>query len=253
MKKYILWLFLSFVWFFAFCNSESITLTSLNNDWYTPNSFVVWKSISTSSFNFIDLSCSYGACELEIRNLYWAGRCVYSTLWWNTCNSNKIFSASGFKFSTTSNYFDNITITWFDLSSSCPECETCPEINTWDILSWFCDTNYCVENDLCPVPSNFSQLFINDLEFPWTPIINVNIPDYIHWDYSSNETGFDLYVGSGYDQDYIDSVLKINSYRPDSSDFTNIFVSGLTLLFPYLIFALFLVFMWKLIKRIFKH
>ena len=33
----------------------------------------------------------------------------------------------------------------------CEVCQSCPEI----------DTNYCVENDLCPVPSNYSLLYIN--------------------------------------------------------------------------------------------
>ena len=41
--------------------------------------------------------------------------------------------------------------------------------------------------------------------------------------YISYENEFNLYCGSGYDEDYINSVIAINSYRPDSGDFTNIF------------------------------
>ena len=99
---------------------------------------------------------------------------------------------------------------------------------------------------------NWSILNINWIEFPWKPLINVNIPDYITWDYSSTDANFDLNVGSGYDQDYIDSIISINSYRPTSEDFTNVFVSGLTLIFPYIVIVLFIIFVRKLIRRIFK-
>lgn len=114
------------------------------------------------------------------------------------------------------------------------------------------DVNYCVQNDLCPVPDNFSQIFINDLEFQSYPVINIDIPDYITWDYTGTESWFYLSIWSGYDVNYINSIIDINSYRPTSEDFTSVFVGGLTLIFPYLVFALFILFVWKLIKRIFK-
>lgn len=120
------------------------------------------------------------------------------------------------------------------------------------------DQSYCENNDLCSVCDNltwdlvFSNVYINNILHPWRSNIYVNIPDYINWDYSVSDIDFNINVGSGYDEDYINSVIDINSYRPTSSDFTNVFVSGLTLIFPYIIFALFILFMWKLIKRIFK-
>ena len=247
MKKIFLSLLLWFVWLLTFCNAEDyytawwdINIYSNWNynftPWFCANSTTVFWDLT---FYYSDWSLLVNWSDIPTNNYV----CFYVS-WYVHNNRSSIRVLKWF----------NIYDFWFN----CPECETCPEVDTWAILSGYVaiediTTNYCVENDLCPVPSNFSQLFINDLEFPWKPLINVNIPDDIHWDYFSNDTGFDLYVGSGYDQNYIDSVLKINSYRPDSSDFTNIFVSGLTLLFPYLIFALFLVFMWKLIKRIFKH
>ena len=137
---------------------------------------------------------------------------------------------------------------WFCQSMSSIECQTEYNLIPFENV----DTNYCVQNDLCPVPDNFSQLFINDLEFQSHPVINIEIPDYITWDYTWTESWFNLYVWSWYDVDYINSIIDINSYRPTSQDFTYMFVSGLTLIFPYIFIALLIVFMWKLIKRIFK-
>lgn len=123
------------------------------------------------------------------------------------------------------------------------------------------DTNYCVSNQLCPNNSwtgdfsgdlQFSNIYINDILHPWKQNIFVNIPDYIMWDYNVVGDDFNIYVGSGYDVDYINSIIDINSYRPTSSDFTNVFVGGLTLIFPYIVIVLFIVFIRKLIKRIFK-
>lgn len=112
--------------------------------------------------------------------------------------------------------------------------------------------SYCVSNDLCPVSENYSNIIINGISFPWKPVINIDIPDYITWDYTWTDSSFDLFVGSGYDVDYINSIVDINSYRPTSEDFTDLFVGGLTLVFPYIVISLFIVFVWKLIKRIFK-
>lgn len=241
MKKILILLFSLFVWLLTFCNAEDYYTAwgdiNIYSDWNY--NFTPWFCVNSTTI-FWDLSFYYSDWTLLVN---WSDIptnnyvCFYVS-WYVHNNRSSIRVLKWF----------NVYDFWF----SCPVCETCPEINTWDILSWSCDTNYCVENDLCPVPSNFSQLFINDLEFPWTPIINVWIPDYIQWDYSSSETWFDLYVGSGYDQDYIDSILKINSYRPDSNDFTNIFISWLTLIFPYIFVALLIVFIWKLLKRVFK-
>lgn len=149
----------------------------------------------------------------------------------------------------------------------CQECQQCPEVNTWEILSWYVleseiDTNYCVGNWLCPNECwswtdfswdlQYSNIYINSILHPGKQNIFIDIPDYITWDYSFTGDDFNLYVGSWYDVEYIESIIDINSYRPSSSDFTSIFVGGLTLIFPYIVILLFIVFVWKLLKRIFK-
>ena len=158
-------------------------------------------------------------------------------------------------------YRQDVMVSW---DSECPCCSSnsCP--STWEILSWYIlessiNSAYCENNNLCPINTwsvssgdNWSALYINNLQFPWKSNIFVTIPDYIYWDYSSDESDFNLYVGSGYDQDYIDNIVKINSYQPNSEDFTEIFVGGLTWIMPYIVIVLFIVFVRKLLKRIFK-
>ena len=154
-------------------------------------------------------------------------------------------------------------------ANSCPVCPTCPDPYT----SLECQTeynlipiedidiNYCVWNWLCPNESwtwdfswdlQFSNIYINNILHPWRQNIFVTIPDYITWDYAFTGDDFNIYVWSWYDEEYINSIIKINSYRPTTTDFSDIFISWLTLVFPYIIVALFIVFVWKLLKRIFK-
>lgn len=148
-----------------------------------------------------------------------------------TCQSglNSCQTSLSWRNNTLNNCSNNL----LSCESSLASCiqSNCP-IDTWDVM--------------------WSSLWINWIQHLWKSVINVSIPDNIYWDYITNDESFDLYIGSGYDQEYIDWIISINSYSPTSEDFTRIFVSGLTLIMPYIIFALFIVFLWKLIKRIFK-
>ena len=109
----------------------------------------------------------------------------------------------------------------------------------------------------CPVAcetwENRSALYINDIQHLSAWIINVTIPEEISWDYTGNDEQFDLVV-SGYavDSDYIQSIIDINSFHPSNEDFTDVFVSGLTLILPYIVITLFIVLIRRLLKRIFK-
>ena len=266
LKKYLLWLFVLLVWFIGFSNAWSFTW-----QWVVNSASWANQDISNSSWCDMYLACTFNNTwdfTFFIRawynkvswwttstDMYWTVLTNHSFIYHYTgidnCSSIYRFS---FNYWNGSNFV--CSVYWpsiVDICPECQECETCPEINTWDILSWSCDINYCVENNLCPISSwSWSELKINDIVHEWKPLINVSIPDNIYWDYSTDENQFDLYVWSWYDQDYIDSILKINSYRPDNEDFTNIFVSWLTLIFPYIFVALLIVFIWKLLKRIFK-
>ena len=255
LKKCLLWLFVWLVWFISFSNAVNYVVNSSWTD-YLPQYIYYTPNISVENY-----LCSTNKCYISLD--FWL-KDYPTTDYQCMTNANNVFSCScvwnrpcstyswvvKLTYSSSFNVFQYIT---FNDWQSCPECETCPEINTGDILSWSCDINYCVENDLCPTSTwSRSELVINDIVHEWKPLINVSIPDDIYWDYSTDDNQFDLYVWSWYNQEYIDSILAINSYRPDNDDFTNIFVSWLTLIFPYIFVALLIVFMWKLLKRIFK-
>ena len=227
MKKFLLSLLVCVFWLVSFWNCVSLNPTSIAVSPWQTSSVALWTCVRfTSNVNMNNVSYLNNSWE------------VIS----NPSSNNELFCFEDNGYIKSNSTLASMDFQLYNISS----------LYSWYILESAVDTNFCVQNDLCPVPDNFSQLFINDLEFQSHPIINVFIPDYITWDYTWSDSWFDLYVWSGYNVDYINSIIDINSYRPDSADFTNIFVSGLTLVFPYIIFCLFLVFMWKLIKRIFK-
>lgn len=158
--------------------------------------------------------------------------------YWNSCTINSVYTPN----------------------STCPECETCPEINTWEILSWYIleseiDQSYCIWNWFCPEINTgdyLSQLFINNVMHQSASVINIDISDWVYWDYTWNDQVFYMSVWTWFDDDYIEWIINVNSYRPTSEDFTQSFVGGLTLIIPYIVIVLFIVFIWKFIKRVFK-
>lgn len=299
MKKFILSLFVWFVWIISFCNAWSFTYEWTLGD--NPNMLIPQKPLGK---NFTV------TCDFEpTNNCYWQWQMKwnFSYIYLNTttpaikntdqsswifydCSTTSTFSYDFNTFTPPMTVSNFIWITSFNISSlwipdwvsidytctfewdnvysvwgwTCPEC---PEVNTWEILSWYIleseiDTNYCVWNWLCPNECwswtdfswdlQYSNIYINSILHPWKQNIFVDIPDYITRDYSSTGDDFNLYVWSWYDVEYIESIIDINSYRPDSEDFTNVFVSGLTLIFPYIFILLLIVFIWKFIKRVFK-
>lgn len=194
-------------------------------------------SCSSCEMQLTQCEGSLSSCSDDFINL----KNSYNILSWNynICNNN--LNSCQYDLNTCQNS------TW---SSNCLETESLLQSCNNDL--WMCQSNLssCMSGGLSG--ENWSALFVNSLQFPGKPIVNVLIPDYITWDYSDDENSFNLSVGSGYDVDYINSVIDINSYRPTSEDFTDVFVSGLTLIMPYIVIVLFIIFTWKLIKRIFK-
>lgn len=258
MKKFLLSLFVWFVWIISFWYCQEITIINSVSTTVSPNgilNFYPWY------------------CFRALGSSYWA---VYDINWnlvswqWNFPTNNNCMN---FTWYLQNIYSNNRNIEYIDVSSIFPVCSTCPTCED-QYTSLQCqfiynlipvesvDINYCVWNWLCPNECGswtdlswdlqYSNLYINSILHPWEENIFIDIPDYIQWDYSVSTWEFNIYVWSWYDMDYMNSIIKINSYRPDSTDFTNIFVSGLTLIFPYIFVLLLIIFMWKLIKRVFK-
>lgn len=211
------------------------TIYCPTTEWYIKNT-----STANLTLNFYDLSfknssqscpecptCSPQYTSEQCQSVYW----LVSSGDLSSCQSSLSSCQSSLSgWNNTLNNCSNNLLTCESSLSSCIQ-SNCP-FDTWSV--------------------QWSALWINWIQHLWKPIINIDIPDYIQWDYTTNDDQFDLYVWTGYDVDYINSIIDINSYRPDSTDFTSIFVSGLTLIFPYIIFTLFIVFLWKILKRIFK-
>ena len=117
------------------------------------------------------------------------------------------------------------------------------------------DTNYAVQNNLCPLESSgveWSSLYINDIQHVSAPEINIYIPEEYNRDYTWDENKFDLYV-SGYnvDYEYIDNIIRTQKSTPNSDDFNNIISWLIPLLVPWLVIILFIRFIFRFVKKIF--
>ena len=272
MKKFLLSLFVWLFGFISFWYCDTVEdLINIIAEWNTTASYNSWYSITnltnpwTYCIYFDPTNDDYITylrfwIESNTPQVYlW----VSPNTWWcmTTPNYNQKFFVQA---NSPSVNFDYKIIEVNELLSTAlprmtsSECQL--EYSLIPVSS--VDTNYCVWNGLCPNECwswsgyswdlQYSNIYINSILHPWEENIFINIPDYIQWDYFVSSWEFNIYVWSWYDMDYMNSIIKINSYRPDSTDFTDIFVSGLTLIFPYIFVLLLIVFIWKLIKRIFK-
>ena len=125
------------------------------------------------------------------------------------------------------------------------------------------DSNYCTTNNLCPSSEcpvcpvwtgNISNVYINDILHVGAPFIFIDIPEEISWDYGYTQWWTNMLVNVEWynvDYDYINWVVDIQSYKPDSEDLTNIVKTVLPLFVPWLCIILLLYFIFKFIKKIF--
>ena len=180
------------------------------------------------------------------------------------------FTITTFSETALTNYSYTYTCSSCPECQECQECPSCPSINTWEILSGYIlesevTQNYCevrynlIDPGECPASGwtgdiNWSSFFVNNYQVQGARNIYLFMPDFLTWDYTYIDSWntLNIEVENEGDEEYIQGIIDINSYRPSSEDFTNIFVSGLTLIMPYIVVALFIIFVWKLIKKIFR-
>ena len=124
------------------------------------------------------------------------------------------------------------------------------------------DSSYCQSNNLCPswwTPSDcpnvwISNVFINDIFHPGAFNIIMNIPDEVDWDYaytnSWNNLNIDI-VWYNVDYEYMDWVVDIQTYKPNSDDFSVLVSQIVPLFVPWLCIILLLYFIFRFIKKIF--
>lgn len=131
------------------------------------------------------------------------------------------------------------------------ECQT--EYNLIPISS--IDSNYCSVNWLCSEDTwdvQWSALYINDIQHQSSPIIWINIPEEISWDYTWDESSFYLDInGYNVDSDYINWIIATQSSMPDQSDFNSLVSNVLPLFIPWLVIILFIYFVFRFVKKIF--
>ena len=98
----------------------------------------------------------------------------------------------------------------------------------------------------------WSSLFIDWTQITWSNNVYITLPDY--FDYSTNYYTWymDLNIENVGDPEYMENILAIETYHPTGDEFAVSFVGGLTLIMPYIIITLFIIFVWRIIKRVFK-
>lgn len=164
------------------------------------------------------------------------------------------------------------TLYKFTADLSCPDCSICDDpytslecqneynlIPVENVTKEYCEINHnLISPESCPICEwsgsiNWSALYINNEQVSSASRINVNIDDWIDYNLNYVEDSATINVtGPEWDQEYIQWIIDTNSYQPSTEDFKNVFVWWLTLILPYLVVVLFVVFIWKFIRKIFK-
>ena len=256
MKKFKFWLVWILVWLFWFVNfwnwfnfsvSMNDSIQYKNSTWVFSVYPVDWTiKVSNNPVSYVMDFSSYAYSYA----LNWG-------IWWSTNNpsiTSWTYNVSCKDYPCYIKLLNRWVIDVFSWYVSCPECEICPEVNTWEILSWSCDTNYCVSNDLCPVSSwvSWSELVINDIVHESAPLINITIPEEYNWDSSVDENEFTLTISwQNVDYEYVDWIIRTQKFTPDSEDFNSIVTWVIPLLIPWLVIILFIWFIFRFIKKIF--
>jgi len=133
-------------------------------------------------------------------------------------------------------------------------------INEEDITSWYCETEFwLIDPENCPASGwtwdiNWSNFFVNSEQIQGASMVYLRLPEFLNWDYTyiNSWSTLNINVENAWDSEYIQNILDIQSYHPDKDQFAFSFAWFLTLLMPYIIITLFVLFIWRLIRRIFK-
>lgn len=227
----------------------------ITKNWWTnpfPNVFNVFAEI------WQDMWTSWTVC------LFW--NVPYLNIWLLNWNSAQY----SWRFILDYKVYDLTSLLNTELSS--PDCPTCDDpytslecqneynlIPVENVTKEYCEINHnLISPESCPICEwsgsiNWSALYINNEQVSSASRINVNIYDWIDYNLNYVEDSATINVtGPEWDQEYIQWIIDTNSYQPSTEDFKNVFVWWLTLILPYLVVVLFVVFIWKFIRKIFK-
>lgn len=114
------------------------------------------------------------------------------------------------------------------------------------------NSEYCVENNFCPITSWWSSLFINEIEHPSAPLINITIPEEFDWTYTWDEEEYNVDIKwFNVDTEYIDWIIRNQTTLPNKTDFNNTISGLIPLLVPWLVIIMFFIFIFRFIKKLF--
>lgn len=269
MKKIFLSLIIWFIWLISFWNCQntwdtksiksestramSIDLSDWMNQTYTNSQQLTFNNPYCHTDWYYLMVCIVSDSNRNLKFWQWS---AWLDVYWNWtpyCFVLEWYTSCDFVVWTNNWPFD-FTVSANRIYTSVYDSATCQsEYSLMPIDS--CNSEYCELNWLCEVIwwSWSSTLYINDVRHESAPFIYVNIPEEFKRDYLTWEQEFTINVEwlNG-DQDYINWIIDVNSYRPTSEDFTQTFVWWLTLIFPYIIITAVILFIWRFIRKIFK-
>lgn len=262
-------------------------LTNTQTTWYVCFNYNYYSINSTPSFYLFSCNTNYSnsynlANQSDCTNLWaiikitdnnsWSSDYYcYSVSWnpylfisrWTSTSSTINFYYKYYYYIPSWITLDNIQ-SFTAVERDCPSCPSCPDTPTcdysWYILESDITQQYCVSNNLCPSSdcpiytwdSQWSALFINDIQHQGAWIIDITIPEEISWDYSNENDTFSLDVEwYNVDPDYINAIIWTQTYTPDSKDFSKVVSEIIPLFVPWLVVILFLYFVFRFIKKIF--
>ena len=124
-----------------------------------------------------------------------------------------------------------------------------------------CMTNYSlvpIDSVVCSSGSDWSTwtqwsaLYVNEIQHNSAWIVNITIPEEFNWDYTWNDEQFDLVISwYNVDTDYIAWIIENQTTLPNDIDFNNIVSVLLPLFVPWVVIILFIYVVFKLLKKVF--
>lgn len=248
IKKCTYWLLLATLVIGSFCNAwlneiEHITVNWQADTNYTNNSAdmvcvkVSWNCTFYFNFNHSNNAYTYLSTSYSIWDYEWL-----CSEWWQiyyqSVNDTCVMDFYSYK-------YDNYTS---------QQCQT--EYNLIPIES--VDSQYCTDNNLCTNEwwsgdgeTSRSALYINDIQHPWSALINITIPEELQRDYTGDEEEMNIDVEwYWYDQEKMQTLVNTQYYTPTPEDMSSL-VGKIADFLPLLAIMLLIVRAWYLIKKVF--
>lgn len=194
---------------------------NLNASLLTPEYIAIYNE-STSNNTNVDID--YEIMKWTPDNNCW---------WWQQCD----YTDYELKSDITENYCKNKFNNLID-ENDC-NCE-----NEWENECTWWSENWTGE-------TNWSSIFINNIQHNWAWLINITIPEEIERDYTNENDEIDVdVIWYWYDQEKMQSMVNTQYYTPTPEDMNNL-IWKIADFLPLMAIVLLVCYTWRLIKKIF--